>query len=104
MTFDERNKLTKLFNKFAGREIPVVERTRKIGNGVKGVYLEVSPVDPHHPTLEEMTKLAKANGLTLRLWYPGMMGTMDFNDTRINAYVKKEADGKYRVGNNFKIG
>jgi hypothetical protein len=78
--------LTKLFNKFAGKEVQ-------------------SPVSSKiDPTISEMKKLAEDNGLKLRLWYPGMMGTMDFKGNRINAYVEKGADGKYRVSNEFKIG
>jgi len=79
--------LTKLFNKFAGKEIPVSFASNR-----------------RDPTLEEMENLAKANGLILRVWFPDTLGTMDLRNDRINAYVNKEADGKYRVGNNFKIG
>jgi len=85
-TLDKQNKLISLFNKFAGKEV-------------------LSPImSMPDPTIEEMEKLAKANGLTLCVWFPGIMGTMDLRNDRINAYVKKEADGKYRVSNEFKIG
>ena len=96
--------LTKLFNQFAGKEIPMVEKTRKIGPNVKGVYLEVNLADPKYPVLQEMEKVAKDNGLQLRLLWQGVVGTMDLRNDRITAYIKKGTDGKYRVSDKFKIG
>jgi hypothetical protein len=96
--------LTKLFNQFAGKEIPMTETTKKYANGARGIYREVALADPKHPTLQAMEKTAQANGLTLRVLWDGVMGTMDMNPNRINAYIKKEADGKYRISGNFKIG
>ena len=88
--------LTKLFNKFAGKEVSA--------NEAKHGRFSYVLADPTDQTIQAMESLAKANGLTLRLWFPGTMGTMDFNGHRINAHVTKEADGKYRVSSNFSIG
>ena len=47
-------------------------------------------------------KLSLKDGL--RVWWDGIMGTMDFRTNRVNAHIEKEADGKYRVSNRFNIG
>jgi hypothetical protein len=96
--------LTKLFNQFAGKEVPMTETTRSYGPGIRGIYREINLADPKDPVIEEMKKVAKANGLQLRLLWPSMAGTMDFNPHRITAYIGKEADGKYRVSSDFSIG
>ncbi|MBU6476123.1 MAG: hypothetical protein KGL10_06205 [Alphaproteobacteria bacterium] len=92
------NGITALFNKFAGREIQVVEnaRTMNIG-GQTCTFDEVSPVNGE-PTLKEMEKTANDNGLRLRVWFPGTVGTMDLRMDRVNVRVSKAPDGKWRVG------
>lgn len=97
--------LKDIFGKFAGREIPLVEKPYEVkltNRTIKGTQLELA--DENHPTLAEMNDTAAMNGLTLRLWWPGVMGTMDMRDDRVNAHLEKSNDGKWRVANKFNIG
>jgi hypothetical protein len=96
--------LTVLFNKFAGKEIPMTEKMQSYGPGIRGVFKVVELADHNNPIIKAMGQLAQANGLSLRLLWPGVVGTMDFNPNRITANIEKEADGKYRVSGDFKIG
>lgn len=90
-----------IFNKFAGREVPMNSRTVKVA----GYTLhEIQPALNPDPVLTEMKDEAKKHGLTLRVWWDGIMGTMDYRTNRVNAHIEKEADGKYRVSNRFDIG
>jgi hypothetical protein len=95
-----------IFNKFAGREVPMVEEKKVHHSPYSGdhEYTQVKLADPNDPTVQEMRDEAKKHGLKLRLWWPGIAGTMDFRTDRINAHIEKEADGKYRVSKRFNIG
>lgn len=97
--------LSALFNKFAGREVPltVTPQSRQIG-GQTYNYDIIDLADKNDPTIAEIQKTAEDNGLRLRLWLPGAMGTMDVQPNRLNVHVDKEADGKYRVQKNFGLG
>lgn len=99
--------VSKLFNQFAGKEIPMKEEEktytrRRTGETV--TYTQVSLADDNDPTVKAMADHAKANGLSLRLWWPGMFGTMDFRTNRVNAHIEKAADGKWRVEREFRLG
>lgn len=79
-------KITDLFNKFAGKEV-------------------LSPImSMPDPVIAEMKQLANDNGLKLRVWFPNTVGTMDYQPDRVNAHIEKGADGKYRVSNRFNLG
>lgn len=93
-------KLTRNFNKFAGCEVNVTETTHDTQYGkVKSVH-----VHGDDPTLTELRVAAEAAGLNLRLLLPGAGCTADYCDDRLNVHVAKEADGKYRIQKDFKIG
>lgn len=99
-----KKSIAHLFNKFAGKEISVTESHHEIDiGGKKYPITEVNP-DPNDSTLRQMHKVAKAHGLSLRVFFPGWGGTCDYRIDRMNAHVEKGADGKYRVTNNFGIG
>lgn len=90
-----------IFNKFAGREVPMKEEPVVVRGKT---YTQTKLVDENDATLQEMRDAAKAAGLRLRVWLPGTMGTMDYRTDRVNAHVEKGSDGKYRVGTKFNIG
>lgn len=48
------------------------------------------------PLIQEIRKLAKDNGQTVRIWLPETVGTMDMKDTRVNVKVI-EADDTWRI-------
>lgn len=98
--------ITQIFNKFAGREVPMIETTRQMNIGGKNYSIEdVSLADPNDLTIQEMKKVAEDNGLKLRIFWPSRSaGTMDYRTDRVNAYIEKAPDGKYRVSNKFSIG
>ncbi|MBI3441178.1 MAG: hypothetical protein HY052_05170 [Proteobacteria bacterium] len=73
--------ITRLFNKFAGKE---VKDPKRVTTDIDLVLLG-------------MAEVAKKNGLKLRVFFPGMVGTMDYKANRVNANIKKGTDGKYRV-------
>lgn len=95
-----------IFNKFAGREVEVKEVTIHCGSG-RSPYHTITECNFAHnpePLVQEMEKTASDNGLTLRVWLPGIVGTMDYRTDRVNAHIEKETDGKYRVSSRFNIG
>ncbi len=98
------NSLSEIFNEFAGKEVQVVESRQNFNIGGKD-YL-VTDVFPaaNDPTLDALKKAVNDKGMSLRVWFPGMMGTMDYRTDRVNANVDKGADGKYRVSGGFSIG
>jgi len=96
--------LSGIFNSFAGKEISVVERVSYYKyDGHEIPLTSVSPVE-NEPTLKALKTEAAKAGLSLRVWFPGTVGTMDYRTDRLNVHVSKEADGKYRIQNNFNIG
>jgi len=100
-----RKDVSSLFNKFAGREVPMVERSSSFQKGGKTYTVPVILLEcGNDPLLEEMKKVAKDNGLTLRLWWKGRMGTMDHRLDRVNVHIEKCPDGKWRIGKNFNLG
>jgi hypothetical protein len=97
--------LSKEFAKYDGREIEVVEKTEKLKLPNLGEF-EVTSYNLKNnpdPIIEEFKAAVEAKGLSLRLWMPDSAGTMDVRTDRLNAYVAKAADGKYRLGG-FGIG
>ena len=99
------NNISHIFNKFAGREIDMNEVNRTITVGGQAYpYVDVQPADDNDPLLQDMENEAQKNGLSLRVWWPGMAGTMDYRLDRVNAHIEKGTDGKWRIGNRFDLG
>ena len=98
--------ITEIFNRFAGREVPMVE-IQKTHNSFGETYTDtvLQLANPNDPTLQEMQKVAKDNGLTLRFFWPTHgRGIDDAKPDRVNVHIGKAADGKYRISKNFKVG
>lgn len=97
--------LSQQFAKFAGREVNAVEKTETLKLKHLGDITVTSVhIDDKDPAVAELAAAVAAAGLQLRLWAPGMMGTMDFRTDRLNANVEKAPDGKYRLGHSFTLG
>ena len=92
-------KLSALFNKFVGKEVPMVEKTTTVKHrGQDHTYTELSFANENDPVIAEMEKTAKDNGLDLWLRLPnGGSGPMDVRDNRVGAHIEKARDGKYRI-------
>src|SRR4051812_40315344 len=101
----QEKSLTDIFNQFAGKEVPMAETSRTLNIGGKDyTFNEIAPANANDPTLEAMKKAANDKGLRLRVWWPGIMGTMDYDTRRVNAHIEKAQDGKWRVSNRFNLG
>ena len=101
-----KKNITQLFNKFAGREVPMKEElVTWTGKNLGTVtFTDVSLADENDPTIREMEKLAKKNGVTLRIEWTGKMSLIDHKDDRVNVFIEKAPDGKWRISNRFEIG
>lgn len=97
--------LTKVFGKFAGREVAMNERAEeyRVGRLTK-TRIHASPAEDNPPVVQEMKAEAEKHGLKFRLLWPGRGYTDDYVRTRVNAHVEKGKDGKYRISNKFDIG
>jgi hypothetical protein len=94
------------FNKFAGKEVAVTETPYKLelknlGMTYEGVNADYDDKDPVISSLKEEASKA---GFSLRIWMPESVGTMDWRTDRLNVYIAKEPDSKYRIQPNIHIG
>lgn len=98
--------LSRVFGRFSGREVPMTEEKEvlKLRNGIERTYTYVHPANDKDPVLEDMHNQARKHGLTLRVWWKGVAGTMDYRTDRVNAHIEKSPDGKWRVSNRFNLG
>jgi hypothetical protein len=92
--------LSAQFQRFAGKEVEVIETTHQTKYGP---MISTHLVEPN-PIIEELKQAVTDAGLKLRLWLPDRMGIMDYRTDRLNVHVGKEADGKYRISPAFTIG
>lgn len=92
--------------KYAGREVQVESKkvSYKMPDGTvlyEGTRTDLKKDDP---VVADLTAEAKKHGLTVRLWLPDSMGTMDLRYDRLNVRIEPESDGKYRIQPHFGIG
>ena len=100
--------LKKVFGRFAGREIEMVETPVDHKNNKTkhktSPEVVARPAHRNDPVLAEMQAEARKHNLTLRVWFPGTVGTQDYRRDRLNVKVRKGKDGKYRICDNFICG
>jgi hypothetical protein len=88
--------ISRLFNKFSGREVPMLEVKHVVSLG-KPFATDVKLADPQHPVIKEMRNVARENGLSLTLSWPGVPLPKDYKADRVNVHIEKASDGKWRV-------
>jgi hypothetical protein len=99
-----REKMVKIFGRFMFAEVPLVEETKtyKIG-GKEHTYNNIGLQDENHPVLVDLRKTAKECGMTVRVWWPGMIATMELDRDRLNVHIEKSADGKWRIAERMNL-
>lgn len=96
--------ISHIFGRFVGREVPMTETKTRVRVGGKPYDLDACrPVSPDDPVLRELKAEADRFGLSLRIWLPGMVATMEINPDRLNVHIVKSTDGKWRIGDNISI-
>lgn len=81
------------FDSFIGQPI-IVQEGEYERKGVKYPNPSIAQGDP---TLAALRGACEAIGLSLRVWLPNTVGTMDFNLRRLNVHIEKGVDGVYRI-------
>lgn len=93
-----RERMVKIFGRFMHVEVPMIEQERILTvAGQDFPVTEINFVDKNHPVLVDLRKTAKECRLDLRVWFPGMVATMEFNAERLNVHIEKGTDGKWRI-------
>ncbi len=95
-----RDDVSSLFNRYAGREI---EPTRDVTRTVVVDGKEYSRTERvEDPTLEEMRKIAKAEGLELQ--FIDAIMTCDIRNDRVWSRLEALPNGKWKIGTRFWVG
>jgi hypothetical protein len=100
MKMDEatRERMIKIFGRFIFAEVPLVEEKKThTFLGKEHTYENISLADENHPVLVDLRKTAKECGMKVRVWWPGMIATMELDRDRLNVHLEKSADGKWRI-------
>jgi len=90
-----------IFNKFAGREVEMESKVVKVSGYT---FVEHDLKNNPDPVITEMETEAKKHGLSLRVMWDGMGGTCDYDTSRVNATIKRDDDGKWRIAPHFGLG
>jgi hypothetical protein len=90
--------LSPLIQQFLNQKVEVTEHRRTFQLGGKPyTFTEVEYVESDR-TITALKTAAGGEGLYLRVFTPGTMGTTDWRTDRLNAYVEKSPDGShYRI-------
>jgi hypothetical protein len=113
----KQSDISSLFNKFAGKEIPLERQfVNGLGEEMNRIY-GMAPVNDDDPVLADMAKTATDNNLKLVITYPG--GARSFFNMKItdlfdidngktmsdlvSSTVEKSTDGKFHVTNKFTL-
>ena len=100
----KKTDLRKIFGKFAGKEVDVIEKVQKMTIAGKEYEIGHNRLDDQNPVIEAINEAARDNGLILRVWLPDTMGTMDHKANRVNIRISKDDDGKWRIRKDFRLG
>ncbi|TAL26961.1 MAG: hypothetical protein EPN97_18515 [Alphaproteobacteria bacterium] len=96
-----------IFNKFAGKEVNVVEwQDYPVGGPRPHEKVTYRTLDYEDPVILAFEKAAADEGLILRLWLPNTEGALMFRedrDTYLVGYVDKAEDGKWRIAPKFRV-
>ena len=99
-----------LFNKFAGKEVNVVEwQDYPVGGPRPHEKVTYRNLDMEDPVIKAFEKAAADEGLILRLWLPNTEGALVFREGRdkkptyLVGYVDKAEDGKWRITPKFRV-
>lgn len=97
--------LSAIFGSFAGREVPLEEKSGIIATRFAGPvrYTSLKLHNKNDPVVAAMKEAAEQNGLKFQLCWPGCGGNLFFRKNRVNAHIEKASDGKWRVAR-FEIG
>jgi len=93
--------LNALFNKFAGREVPI---SCEAYDPLSDRTVFIVPANKPEPVFEEMKKVAADNGLQRHIWLSVMDAPRSASKTRVHVRLEKGADKKWRISNKFAIG
>ena len=101
--------ISKIFNKFAGREVPVFENIAMPKKAGQPPHRYMVP-HANDATLKEMHREAKKLGCRLFVQWPGHEKPPKTKPTagklpepRLLARLERGADGKWRIGSSFKV-
>lgn len=100
---DDGTRGQRLFNKFAGREVPLkkgVSHEKQVGSTRFAIVGEVI-ADRNDPVIAEMKKIAEDNRMILRLLLSDTEVTGPENYDRVNVHIRKDSNGAHRVGYSF---
>ena len=84
------NMQDKNYEKYVGAQV-TVEESEADSKG--RTHLEVKKSDSVY------SEIVKAHGDNVRVFLPGMFGTMDFDPSRLNVSVEKQVDGTFKIVN-----
>ncbi|TAL32769.1 MAG: hypothetical protein EPN97_09750 [Alphaproteobacteria bacterium] len=93
--------ISHIFGRFAGREVPLTETKTRMKVAGKPYELKEYSAAPNDPVLQELRQEADRFGLSLRIWWPGMVATMELNPDRLNVHIRKDNDGKWRISDDI---
>lgn len=93
--------MTNKFDNYIG-EVILVDETTSIRNSKhSGEYEHTAyKLSKEDKILNNICNEIKADGLSVRIWYPNTVGTMDIRNDRINIQIEKK-DDKYTISKIF---
>jgi hypothetical protein len=81
------------YDRFVGQTVSVVETVQEY----KGKQYKEYDVSPDDTVIAEIKAEAALGKLSVRVWLPDTIGTMDLRNDRINVHIDKQEDGNYKI-------